>query len=374
MLMAFLPLTAEAKRDVQAEINQVQAEKKKMRQLRLKLESSLHILGQSLQNLDQALIRAREQSELAEQAFEASDQKVKTLEEQVEQLKLRIQQTQQQIQHEAASAWMRAGRVPGWPDLLAGVSVTEIPHRKYLTRTMIEHQQELRAQWHADVQKLQEVKQSLLTERDVLKQRLEAKRQAEDELKEKRVSKQKHLHQVKNDVSLKQRREKELEKQEKALQQILENLQFSLLQSDKDVNHLSIRKKKGHLPWPVQGKIVASFGSMTPYQSSRIRGVIFAPAGSSKTLRQVRSIEGGQVRYADWFGGFGLMMIVEHGDGMMTIYAHNDALYHQVGDWVEAGEVLAEAGSTGWVEQTRLYFEMRDNGKSVNPKQWMTKK
>ena len=65
------------------------------------------------------------------------------------------------------------------------------------------------------------------------------------------------------------------------------------------------------------------------------------------------------------------MMIVEHGDGMMTIYAHNDALYKQVGDWVDANEILAEAGSTGWVDATQLYFELRDQGEPVNPKLWM---
>jgi len=76
------------------------------------------------------------------------------------------------------------------------------------------------------------------------------------------------------------------------------------------------------------------------------------------------------VRYADWFGGYGLMMIVDHGDGLISVYAHNDALYWQMGDWVEAGERIAEAGSTGWIEGVRLYFELREKGKPVNPKKW----
>jgi septal ring factor EnvC (AmiA/AmiB activator) len=79
------------------------------------------------------------------------------------------------------------------------------------------------------------------------------------------------------------------------------------------------------------------------------------------------------VRYSDWFGGYGLMMIVDHGDGLISIYAHNDALYLQMGEWVEEGEVLAEAGSTGWIEDVRLYFEVRDKGKPVNPADWCRK-
>jgi len=67
------------------------------------------------------------------------------------------------------------------------------------------------------------------------------------------------------------------------------------------------------------------------------------------------------------------MMIVDYGRGIMAVYAHNDALHQQVGDWVEKGDILAEAGSTGWVDDVRLYFEIRDQGKPVNPARWCKK-
>ncbi|MDQ6968402.1 MAG: peptidoglycan DD-metalloendopeptidase family protein, partial [Mariprofundaceae bacterium] len=149
-----------------------------------------------------------------------------------------------------------------------------------------------------------------------------------------------------------------------------DGLQVALLSSDKIAKRVSIRKHKGRLHWPLKGKVVASFGSRPHAQSAKLLGVQIAPASSSKKGRQVKVMADGQVRYADWFGGFGLMVVVEYGHGIIGVYAHNDALYKQVGDWVEAGDVIAEAGSTGWIEKTRLYFELRDKGKAVNPTRW----
>ena len=115
---------------------------------------------------------------------------------------------------------------------------------------------------------------------------------------------------------------------------------------------------------------MASFGSRPVPGRPKLTGVQLVPTGKGTKRRAVKAIADGQVRYADWFGGYGLMMIVDHGDGLISVYAHNDALYWQMGDWVEAGELLAEAGSTGWIEDVRLYFELRDKGSPVNPKKW----
>jgi len=371
LLLLSVPQSAIAKRDIQGEIDQIKHEKQKLLTVRQQLESQLNMLGKSLLVLDKKLLQAREQSREAADNFKKSDEKVSSLTAKVNALKHQIDVLERKMRHEISMAWMRAGREPGWPDMFAGVAVTEIPHRKHMAKVILDQQGSTRDQWQQTILILQEAQQQLQAERDVLADRLEAKKSAELALDEQFSAKKKHLGEVKSDKQKQQQRERELEKQEKALQRMLEDLQFSLLQTDKEVRHTSLRTKKGRLSWPIQGKLIALYDSKTRYQSSRIRGVLLAPLSSSKTFRQVRSVADGQVRYADWFGGFGLMMIVEHGDGMMTIYAHNDALYKQVGDWVDANEILAEAGSTGWVDATQLYFELRDQGEPVNPKLWM---
>ena len=88
--------------------------------------------------------------------------------------------------------------------------------------------------------------------------------------------------------------------------------------------------------------------------------------------REVRSIYHGRVAYADWLPGMGLLLVVEHGDGYMSLYGHNESLYKRVGDWVSPGEVLAAAGDTGGRSRAALYFEIRKDGRPENPHPWFS--
>lgn len=123
---------------------------------------------------------------------------------------------------------------------------------------------------------------------------------------------------------------------------------------------------KGRLTWPTQGRIAARFG--TPRLSSALkwRGVLIdAPPG-----QPVRAVSYGRVVFADWLRGFGLLMIIDHGDGYMSLYGHNQTLDKRAGDWVEPGEVIATVGDSGGEKHAGLYFEIRHNGHPVDPAAW----
>jgi len=359
-----------AKRDIQAEIDAVRQERVRLAEVRQALETQLGSLGKDLRKLDVALLVARKALALASKQWQVADNKVQRLVKKRKTLKKQIQALQERMQSEADAAWRRANRQPSWLDVLAGVKVTEVPHRKFMLRYMLEQQQEDRKQWQEALHELETVEQTLLLERQHLSQLRDDKRKLQDKAAKRLQAKQKMARKLRQDVNLKKKRDKALAKQEKALFHLLNGLQEALLSSDKIAKHVSIRKRKGRLHWPLKGKVVASFGSRSNAQAAKLQGVQIAPASRKKSGKQVRVMADGQVRYADWFGGFGLMMVVEYGHGIMGIYAHNDALYKQVGDWVEAGDIVAEAGSTGWIEKTRLYFELRDKGKAVNPARW----
>lgn len=124
--------------------------------------------------------------------------------------------------------------------------------------------------------------------------------------------------------------------------------------------------RRGQLPLPVQGgRVLERFGSALPggLQSD---GVRFAVARGTP----VRAVAPGRVAYADWLRGYGLLLILDHGDGWMSLYAHNDTLRRGVGDWVGQGEILARAGDSGGASQPALYFELRRNGQPVDPRGW----
>jgi septal ring factor EnvC (AmiA/AmiB activator) len=124
--------------------------------------------------------------------------------------------------------------------------------------------------------------------------------------------------------------------------------------------------RRGQLPLPVDGgRVLERFGAPLPggLQSD---GVRFAVARGTP----VRAVAPGRVAYADWLKGYGLLLILDHGEGWMSLYAHNDTLRRGVGDWVGQGETLARAGDSGGAPQTALYFELRRNGQPVDPRGW----
>lgn len=123
---------------------------------------------------------------------------------------------------------------------------------------------------------------------------------------------------------------------------------------------------RGRMKLPVRGKVSTQFGG-TDESGRRISGwLIRADSGS-----EVHAIARGRVAYADWLKGYGMLLILDHGDGYMSLYAYNDALRKEVGDWVSAGDTIATSGSSGGQKSPALYFELRLQGKPINPKSWL---
>lgn len=124
---------------------------------------------------------------------------------------------------------------------------------------------------------------------------------------------------------------------------------------------------QGQLPWPVQGTITERFGSRR-FETSWDGTVISAREGA-----EIRAVAAGRVVYADWLRGYGLMLIVDHGKGYMSLYAFNQSLHKSVGEHVRTGETLASVGRSGGRSQAALYFGIRKKGKPVDPEQWCRK-
>lgn len=127
---------------------------------------------------------------------------------------------------------------------------------------------------------------------------------------------------------------------------------------------------KGRLTWPVAGRLIQDYGQ--PRGNGRLRwnGVLIAaPAG-----KEVRSVYHGRVAYADWLPGLGLLVIVDHGDGYLSLYGHNESLLKSAGDWVAPGDVVATVGQSGGQSVPALYFEIRQGRKPVDPGDWVSRR
>lgn len=122
----------------------------------------------------------------------------------------------------------------------------------------------------------------------------------------------------------------------------------------------------GRLPLPVRGPVTAHFNDPKPLGEMRWRGLFLA----AREGEPVKAVAHGRVIYADALRGFGLLLILDHGDGYMTLYGNNQSLAKEVGDWVEAGEPVSTAGSTGDTPRSGLYFEIRHQGQPQDPLRW----
>jgi septal ring factor EnvC (AmiA/AmiB activator) len=123
---------------------------------------------------------------------------------------------------------------------------------------------------------------------------------------------------------------------------------------------------KNRLPWPTEGPILRAFGTPRGAGSLKWQGVLIGnQAGHS-----VHAVSSGRVAFADWLRGFGLMLIIDHGDGYMSLYGHNQSLQKATGDWVETGDIVASVGNSGGNQQPGLYFEIRRRGIPQDPARW----
>lgn len=130
---------------------------------------------------------------------------------------------------------------------------------------------------------------------------------------------------------------------------------------------LDFRDVRGQLTWPVQGALINDYGDSRVDGRLRWNGVMVGATRGSP----VRSVHAGRVVYADWLPGLGLLVIVDHGMGYMSLYGHNEAILTESGAGVAAGQSIAQVGDSGGQRQSALYFEIREDGDPIDPRPWM---
>ena len=151
-----------------------------------------------------------------------------------------------------------------------------------------------------------------------------------------------------------------LNRDERAMVRLLEQLRDIFADLPKTLDGAQpFRSQRGRLPWPVKGRTnTGDNGGL----------LIAAEVGTP-----VHAVGHGRIAFADWLKGYGLLVIVDHGDGYMSLYGHNDALLKSEGAWVQAGDVIAHVGRSGGEDQSALYFELRERGRAVDARPWLSK-
>lgn len=202
-------------------------------------------------------------------------------------------------------------------------------------------------------------------QQDILSQRAELQEEL-DEIDAERNERRVLIANLQTEMRDKKLLKDKLDADQKRLQALISELQ----KRSQIVDGSTFETAKGSLRWPVNGELVHRFGETRAGGRLRWEGVYLrAPAGTTIT-----AVASGRVVFADWLRGFGLLTIIDHGSGQMSLYGYCDTLYKRSGDWVESGETLASVGQSGGQTDDGLYFEVRKNGRPTDPLVWLAQR
>jgi len=176
------------------------------------------------------------------------------------------------------------------------------------------------------------------------------------------------LVELENQINSEELRLRELEHNRQDLETLLKRLSDVLADIPADLGkHLGVANQKGRLPMPVKGPVRHAFGQSRG-GAMQWQGWLIESAQGSTAI----AVAYGRVAFADWLRGYGLLIIIDHGEGFMSLYGHNETLLQEAGDWVEPGETISVVGAGAGSDQG-LYFELRKNGKSLDPAAWLAR-
>ncbi|HEX5786596.1 MAG TPA: peptidoglycan DD-metalloendopeptidase family protein [Woeseiaceae bacterium] len=201
-------------------------------------------------------------------------------------------------------------------------------------------------------------------------QRIAAEREAElERLDGAQAERQALLARLREQLSAEGRELERLAAEEKELARLIAEL-TSILSDYPITSEVPFADFKGRLTWPVAGSLLHDFGQPRVDGKLKWNGVVLgAPRG-----REVRVVYHGRVVFADWLAGMGLLVIVDHGDGYLSLYGYNESILKNPGDWVAPGDAIATVGDSGGQAQSALYFEIRKGRTPVDPRQWVTRR
>lgn len=323
-------------------------------------------LEQQLRAVEIALGQKTREVHKLNTRLQASRHKLTRLESERQSLHARLNEQREKLTAQLRSAYLAGNQAhlklllnQQDPSLLARI----LKYYEYLnharlktigeTQTVLESLQSVEAQIAASTAELEQ-----------LRLRREQERKA---LAEQRRNRQVVMEKLQREISEHRQSVAQLRQDENQIRELIATLSGIFADIPATVQGTQpFEQLKGQLSWPARGDILNRFGESRIGSDLVWQGLrIGAPNGS-----EVHAVSHGRVAFADWLPGFGLILIIDHNHGYISLYGHNEALFKEAGNWVQPGEVIATVGNSGGEQQAVLYFEIRYEGKPVDPEKW----
>ncbi|MEX1228144.1 MAG: peptidoglycan DD-metalloendopeptidase family protein [Marinobacter sp.] len=315
-------------------------------------ERSINQLTRERRSLE---TRARQQKEKLDELQIQASELLSTLDRQRESLKKQIR-----------AAWME-GDAPAVKVLLNEIDPQTIArtmtYYEYLSSDAIQRLED----FNATLKKLNATQKSTRATQVELTQLQAQLAERQSQLTDRKQQRERTLTALKSDISSRESERASLEADRSRLEDLLREVEEAIARIPSPNESKPFKALKAKLPWPARGKVNHRFGDSLAQGKLKYNGILITTGKES----DIAAVHYGRVVFANWLRGFGLMTIVDHGDGYMSLYGHSSSLLKSPGDWVDAGEAIAVAGRSGGTDEASVYFEIRYKGKPQNPQTWL---
>lgn len=363
-----LPEIVHADTKQEAELKKLQENIAKLQKELQEVKGTRSELQQNLQKSESEMGELIKKIEQIQRDMKEQDKQLKELNEERKQLQDARLEQQNQVAEQVQVAY-RMGQQSQLKLLLN----QESPER--LTRMLAYHQRIFAA--HSDklsaylntLSQLDALEPKIVDRRQALettKQQLDRER---EKLKQQQSQRQQILAKVNSTLKNKDDELRQLQEDRQRLQALLQEVARAVGTVPLPGSGASFSSRKGRLPWPAAGKLSSRFGSPRIGGQTQWNGILISAIAGQPVI----AVHRGRIVFADYFRGHGLLVIIDHGEGYLSLYAHNQSLLRATGDWVEAGEAIASVGNSGGQEKTGLYFEIRHQGKPTDPGTWLAR-
>ncbi|RLA51602.1 MAG: hypothetical protein DRQ98_11290 [Gammaproteobacteria bacterium] len=348
-----------------AQLQQLQSDIKRINREISSASAHKNTLQQQLRQADIQLGKLKRGMADNQRAMAASTRELSILEKQYAELELARNQQQARIGIELKTAW-QMGQQGQVKVLLNQESPHTVARIMGYYRYFFAARNELLGQYRETLRQLEGLKQRIadtLTQLEVQRHTLDKQR---INLAKAQTNRELAVANLSANISSKGEQLKQKEQDRKELESLVRAIEEAVVTLQVPDNYQAFKGARGKMPWPLKGKPSNRFGRSRNEGKMRWQGITI-PAKEGAT---VRAIHHGRVVYSDWLRGSGLLLIIDHGDGYMSLYAHNQSLLREVGEWVSAGTPISTVGSSGGQDRAGLYFEIRHQGKPTNPAKW----
>lgn len=349
----------------ESELKDIQQQIKDKQQLLDKQLANAKRLQAQLKKAELKIAETAKALNTTQISLENNVQQRKQLQSQQKSLTKRLKQQQTLLSKQLRSAFM-AGNYDYAKMLFNQQEASKLERTLSYYQYLNKARQEQISEFRAVAKELEQVNADLLTKRQELEVLQEKQKSQKVQLSSQQASRKETFVALGKSIDSDAAQIEQLQINEQTLLKAINDAQR--LANQKPAKLKGLANLQGKLLKPTKGRMRSLFGKRRQGQV-RWKGVLFNGNSGSP----VRAVHYGKVLFADWLRGFGLVTVLDHGQGYMSLYGHNQALLKQAGESVEAGETIALVGQSGGQSSPNLYFEIRHKGQAINPGKWIRK-